>query len=486
MRSFYWSIILCLACPGASASSTNAWERTDLYVAPHFNAYFPLDSKAGQHLTYFEKNGKLNSLPPEELIPVVQQGLRTTPSHKLSILRTLGNRFIWGKSPQNPEAIELMYHAAGCPTNPDPQGTSHNAVYFGLSVVQSKTPNILRTLVDLCMESNDPNILSRVAWGIDSQRGECLEFLKPYLTSPEDAVRSKADVVERILNQKLQAFEWAREESRKLAEANYRGELPDIKRALAEGSSEERKRTMEKISRGGIVLIMDDTFIPAFAACARDADAGTRRNAAITVGGNWIWHAKQQSPEAIRLMLQLSQDPDNEVRYAAVYYGLSTVRGKSDEVIRRLVEMHVKDGEGNNRSRIEWGLSSGPNEERDKTASILAEYLNDPDPKVVAEAAAWYRGLTHNPSPGITGVSTAKSMDTNAMAEIRMRLEPAFRPFVLKLADGQELLLSTRDNVALGKNLLVIVEAQDYVRTIDLRQIAAIQDLPAPPNKTEP
>lgn len=38
-------------------------------------------------------------------------------------------------------------------------------------------------------------------------------------------------------------------------------------------------------------------------------------------------------------MLRLSKDKDRQVRNAAVYYGLSVVTNKSDEVIKRLVDM---------------------------------------------------------------------------------------------------------------------------------------------------
>ena len=43
------------------------------------------------------------------------------------------------------------------------------------------TPAILHTLADLCMTSDDPNDLGRVAWGAKAQRAEILSYLKPYL-----------------------------------------------------------------------------------------------------------------------------------------------------------------------------------------------------------------------------------------------------------------------------------------------------------------
>ena len=76
-------------------------------------------------------------------------------------------------------------------------------------------------------------------------------------------------------------------------------------------------------------------------------------------GGHWVWSAKEQHPEAIALMLKLTRDEDREVRYNAVYYGLSVVRDKTEPIVRRLVELALADQENNFYGRIVWGLK-GP------------------------------------------------------------------------------------------------------------------------------
>src|SRR5262249_44695260 len=148
--------------------------------------------------------------PDAEILRTVREGLRRTREHRTLILAWIGNRYVWGKSPQDPDAIEIMYHAADFRgRSADPYGTRHYAVYFGLSVVQPKTPAILRTLADLCMRVDDPNDLDRVAWGARSQQAELLSYLKPYLAAQDEATREKAVVVEKILGVELQAFAWA-------------------------------------------------------------------------------------------------------------------------------------------------------------------------------------------------------------------------------------------------------------------------------------
>src|SRR5262249_22320448 len=157
------------------------------------------------------------------------------------------------------------------------------------------------------------------------QQAELLSYLKPYLAAQDEATREKAVVVEKILGGELQAFAWATEQARKQARANYAERLPGIKQALEKGSSRERSDVLSLIARGRIDLIMDDSFVAAFNACAADDDPQVRRRVAVIAGERWIWSAPAQNHEAIDLELRLANDADREVRYNAVYHGLSTV-----------------------------------------------------------------------------------------------------------------------------------------------------------------
>ena len=67
-----------------------------------------------------------------------------------------------------------------------------------------------------------------------------------------------------------------------------------------------------------------------------------RRNGRMA-GYRWVWNAEEQHPKVIELMLALSRDEDRETRNQALYFGLSTVRNKSEKVIRRLVEKAIEE-----------------------------------------------------------------------------------------------------------------------------------------------
>jgi hypothetical protein len=344
--------------------------------------------------------------------------------------------------------------------------TDYWAVYFGLSVVEAKTPNILRTLTELCMRSEQADLLSRVAWGVKTQQAECLSYLRPFLNSNEERVRNKAKIVSQIIKGDLNAFEWVREETRKKAEINYRGELPAIKRILADGASKERREVLDKIQKDGIALIMDDSFVPAFATCARDIDAGVRDQVTIIAGYHWVWSTTNQNPAAMDLMLQLSYDPDHRVRYNSVYYGLSTIQNKSEAVLHRLIEMLFKDGNNSDiAGRISWGLMLGRRSMPEPVSAIVAEYLSDPNPRVANLAAQWFQAHLES-TPPQAGKPDVQHAATNAVAEIRRRLHSEFRPFIVRLIDGHGILIRNQEGFATGEQLIILIEPGDFVRTL--------------------
>ena len=67
-------------------------------------------------------------------------------------------------------------------------------------MVQPKPPAVLRTLVDLCMQVDDREDWSRIAWGTRSQRTEILSYLKPYLAARDEATREKAALLAKVFD----------------------------------------------------------------------------------------------------------------------------------------------------------------------------------------------------------------------------------------------------------------------------------------------
>lgn len=108
--------------------------------------------------------------PDEEILSTARLGFRRMTQSRNSVLQWIGNHFLWGKQPQNPEAIEIMYHAVPL--------ERHYAVYSGLSVVKNKSPNLLHTLADICMQGEE---VGRITWGLGAQREQLLPYITPYL-----------------------------------------------------------------------------------------------------------------------------------------------------------------------------------------------------------------------------------------------------------------------------------------------------------------
>jgi hypothetical protein len=365
-----------------------AWQSSDPHVAPDATSFFPDDPEAGKRLDALINAVDKDERSDEEILATVRAGLRRSREDRGNVLRWFGNRYVWGKSPQNPKAVEIMYHATGIDQGP--------AIYFGLSVVENKTPAILRTLCEIAMETDDPNDLHRIAWGCGSQKAELIAFLEPHLASGDSETREKAEILERIFGGELKAFEWAGE--RRLAKMNeeFADRLPEFREQLLNGDSETRKKTL----RQGFTSIVDDSFIEAMEACAKDPDPDVRRKVAREAGNHWVWGAEKQNPRAIALMLELSRDDDVGVRGEAIYFGLSTVREKSETVARRLIEMALTDHEWNRYGRIVWGLTHF-DADKEMLERLMAEPLDKAGDDPYALASAWllYGGLLGKEPP---------------------------------------------------------------------------------------
>lgn len=374
-----------------------AWQQLEPYVAPDFKSHFPDNKDGGLGLDTLWNSVDKDSRGAAEILKTVRQGFRNTSQHRMPILRWIGNKYIWNKNPQNADAIELMYHAADFSgEDANPSGARHSAVYFGLSVTQPKTPAILRTLAELAMRVDDPSDLGRIAWGASNQKTELIEYLKPFQDSDDETIRIKAEVCRKIFNGELKAFAWAAEQAQQRAKDEYGDQLPELREVLMSGSSDERFQALQTILEKRIALIMDDSFLAAFAKCAEDTNPRVRVQTTIIAGHRWIWEAPQdQHPEAMRLMLKLSKDDDRDVRFNAVYYGLSTVREKSDEIIERLLEMAFADREPNLFHRIEWGLRN----DRERVAKMLNEYIAGKDKDDARAAREVFKQLTEAEPP---------------------------------------------------------------------------------------
>lgn len=64
------------------------------------------------------------------------------------------------------------------------------------------------------------------------------------------------------------------------------------------------------------------------------------------------------------------------------------------------------------------------------------------------------------------------------LQNIRERLGPDFRPFVIRLTDSRKFLVQHRDFVTVGRGIVVHIDNQDVVRVFDALHIVSVEDLP--------
>jgi len=201
--------------------------------------------------------------------------------------------------------------------------------------------------------------VGRITWGIGAQRDELVAYIKPYQTDASPQKRAIASALVQHFAGKMDFEQWKEERRLERAREEFGDRLPHFKEILLAGDSDARREVMTTILRHRLGPLLDDSFLAAMKVSADDPDRKVRNEVARTTGGRWVWGAEEQHPEAIALMLKLTSDEDREVRYNAVYYGLSVVRDKTEAIVRRLVELAMADQESNFYGRIVWGLK-GP------------------------------------------------------------------------------------------------------------------------------
>ncbi len=336
-------------------------------------SFFPDDTDAGKELDelWSVKNHAFNTVSYEEIFEIVRKGFRRTSADKNDIVRTIGRKYIWDK-PSAPAAIDILYCASF------DSDVMYNAFYYGLTVAKPKPPIVLQRLADLAMQGYG---VGRIAWGVQDQREEFISLIKPYLNSTDSEESQQSQNIMRVIEAKSsRVYSTGKGETKpediEKVRKDFGDKLGQIKQALLTSNSSLRFVELERICSLGIYLLFDDTFIPVIQTCAKDENPSVRIKTAEIAGYYWIWGDTMKNPKITQSLILLSEDEAPQVRFAALEKGLFNVPNKTEDVIKKIIDITLADRKimpEKLYGRISYVLRVNGG----KTRTILQEYLED-------------------------------------------------------------------------------------------------------------
>lgn len=144
-----------------------------------------------------------------------------------------------------------------------------------------------------------------------------------------------------------------------------------IQDMLVTGSPDLKLLSLSLLSQDKYEGEMDDSFMPGFKACAQSQVLPVRITAARVLGTYYVQRKENPDTEAVELLVQLARDPSSDVRYSAVYHGLSHIKDKSDDIINLLIDIAAANREQMLYDRIVESLSTN----RARVVEILDQRL---------------------------------------------------------------------------------------------------------------
>ncbi len=133
-----------------------------------------------------------------------------------------------------------------------------------------------------------------------------------------------------------------------------------IQEMLQTGPVQMKLHSLAMITQNRINNGIDQSFLPGFSVCAKDKAVPVRSITARLLGQHFIQGHEKPDPQAVGLLLKLAQDDVADVRYNAIYHGLTQMHEKSEALIETLIEAAVKDREDALLERIAEALINEP------------------------------------------------------------------------------------------------------------------------------
>ena len=146
-----------------------------------------------------------------------------------------------------------------------------------------------------------------------------------------------------------------------------------VQEMLVTGPPQLKLHSLAMISQGNIPGEVDESFLPGFKVCSEDSALPVRSVTARLLGKYFVQGKESPNPEAVGLLIKLSEDDSSDVRYNAVYHGLTQVEDKSDETLNLLIDIAATHREQSLYDRIVESVKT----DHERVAVILDQKLMD-------------------------------------------------------------------------------------------------------------
>jgi hypothetical protein len=146
-----------------------------------------------------------------------------------------------------------------------------------------------------------------------------------------------------------------------------------IQEMLVSGPTQLKLHSLAMISQNKISVDVDESFLPGFKACSKDPALPVRTVTALLVGKHFLQGQENPNPEALAIAIEMARDEVSDVRFNAVYYGLSQLPEKSDDILNLLIDIASSHPNPSLYDRIVESLQG----DRVRTVPILDQKLDE-------------------------------------------------------------------------------------------------------------
>lgn len=112
-----------------------------------------------------------------------------------------------------------------------------------------------------------------------------------------------------------------------------------VKEMLESGPTQLKFHSLMMIKQGEVQEQVDDSYLAGLKITANHLDPVLRSITAQILGQKFIEDQKAPNQEAIELITALSSDESSDVRFNAIYYGLSSIINKTPELAEQLIDI---------------------------------------------------------------------------------------------------------------------------------------------------